>query len=252
MEDPIEEGLKLLEEKKPEEVLRLLDGIDLPEAYALRARAYLLSREEEKAVKELDRGTERFPYSHMLYFEKALLFLAMDKSEEALEQVKRALEIMPYSYDYKKLEAEILFRQGKYEDAFNVLGDVIRLKPDDVEARLMRAECFYALGKYLDALYEINRALEYDNKNPYLHFLKGRVYLETKYYKLAESEFRIALSLKADPEFAVSLAVAEFLGGEREKALQEIEKAMKLFPDYKRAREVYETMLNQTGNISHK
>ncbi|MEW9492145.1 MAG: tetratricopeptide repeat protein [Candidatus Aramenus sulfurataquae] len=252
MEDPIEEGLKLLEEKKPEEVLRLLDGIDLPEAYALRARAYLLSREEEKAVKELERGTERFPYSHMLYFEKALLFLAMDKLEEALEQVKRALEIMPYSYDYKKLEAEILFRQGKYEDAFNVLGDVIRLKPDDVEARLMRAECFYALGKYLDALYEINRALEYDNKNPYLHFLKGRVYLETRYYKLAESEFRIALSLKADPEFAVGLAVAEFLGGEREKALQEIEKAMKLFPDYKRAREVYETMLNQTGNISSK
>ncbi|TRM75880.1 hypothetical protein DJ528_08960, partial [Sulfolobus sp. B5] len=127
---------------------------------------------------------------------------------------------------------------------YEVLVFVNKLKPDDVESRMMRAECFYRTGKYLDALYEINRALEYNNRDHLLHYLKGKIYLETGYFRLAVSEFKIAISISPSAEYYYYLALAEYMNKEYDKAMNDISKAISIDPNNHKIKEFYESLKN--------
>ncbi|AHC52126.1 hypothetical protein SUSAZ_09585 [Sulfolobus acidocaldarius SUSAZ] len=246
-EDPIYEAERLIEKGNYPEALNILGNLSLPEAYILRSKAYLEMGKSEEAIRELKEGINRFPYAHYMYYELALLYFTYNDLVNALDEVNNALSILPYSYDYNKLKARILFEMQEYEEAFEVLTYVIKMKPDDVESRLLRAQCFYLTGKFLDALKEINRALEYNNKDETLHTLKGKIYLETHFYKLALSEFKISVSIRPTAENYYLLAFSEYMTGECEKAVSDSEKALSLDPNNDVIREFYESLRNMCG-----
>ncbi|MEM4884442.1 MAG: tetratricopeptide repeat protein [Saccharolobus sp.] len=243
-EDLLEEAERYISEKNYEKAIRVLEGIELPEAYALRANCYYSINQKDKAIEELKTGLKKFPFNHYFYYLLSLIYFNDKNYEEALKEIENALAIIPYSFEYNKLKGKILFEIGDYENAYNVFAYVNKLKPDDIETRLFKAECFYRIGRYLDALAEINRGLSYDNKNPLLHFLKGKVYLETGYYRLAISEFKIVLSLKASAEAYYYLAVAEYLNKEYKNALDHINEALKERPNDERFKELYSLLKN--------
>lgn len=85
-----------------------------------------------------------------------------------------------------------MFKLERYEEANIELTEVLRLNPNNVDARVMKAFCYYNIGLKLDALSEINRALNVKKEDSSLHELKGKIYFETGFYKLALSEFKIA------------------------------------------------------------
>lgn len=243
-EDLIEEAERLIREKEYEKAIKLLENIELPEAYVLKSDCYYALKQKEKAIAELKKGIEKFPYSHYLYYKLSLIFFNFREFSDALKEIDNALTIMPYSLEYNKLKGMILFEMQNYEEAYNVFAYVTKLKPDDIEARLYKAECYYRIGRYLDALAEINRALEYDNKNHLLHFLKGKIYLETRYYRLAINEFKIALSLSPSAEIYYYLAIAEYLNKDFKNAITHINEAIKEKPNDPRFKEILEILNN--------
>ncbi|TRM89069.1 hypothetical protein DJ526_08475, partial [Sulfolobus sp. A20-N-G8] len=109
-EDIIEEAEKLLEKRENLEVIKTLKEIQVPDAYVLRSKAYYNLGDKENAIKELEEGIKKFPYSHYLYYELALIFFMENELNRALDEIEKALSIIPYSYDYNKLKAKILFK----------------------------------------------------------------------------------------------------------------------------------------------
>ncbi|BDC17275.1 tetratricopeptide repeat protein [Acidianus sp. HS-5] len=227
MEDPITKAQELINNGNGEEAIKLLEGIESPEAYYLRylAKKSLKTKNPEK---ELIEGIERFPYNHYLHYELAKYLDELGDLKAALTEINKSLELLPISVDYKELKARILYEQGNFEEALILINDVLSLSPTDYDARLIKILSYYNQGLRMDALAEVNRALNYFNKDSFLHFLKGKIYLESNFYKLALSEFKIAITLDKRPEYIYYASLASFLANEYKEALSYIDEGIKL------------------------
>jgi tetratricopeptide (TPR) repeat protein len=227
MEDPITRAQELLEKGNAEEAIKLLEGINSPEAYYIR---YLAKRvlKIKNAEDELIEGIRKFPYNHYLHYELAKCYEEQGKLNNALVEIDKSLELLPISTDYKELKAKILYELENFENALILVNDILRLKPADYEARLIKIMCYYNQGLRMDSLAEINRALNYFSKDPFLHYLKGKIYLESNFYKLALSEFKIALSFEKKPEYFYYASLASFLINQYNEALFYVNEGIKL------------------------
>ncbi|BFH72261.1 tetratricopeptide repeat protein [Sulfurisphaera javensis] len=219
-------GYLLYKLNKCDEAIKEIQNVDKLESYYIRFECYNLLGKEDEAVKSLEEGITKFPYSHILYFMLAKHYFDKNQLNKALESIDKALDILPISYDYKFLKAKILFQMGNYDDAITYLNDVISLNPKNLEARVMKAMCYYNVGLKMDALSEINKALDIDKNNANLHFLKGKIYFETGFYKLALAEFKIALRLNPSPDMYYHVALSYYMLGLHRDADMFIDKAI--------------------------
>ncbi|QKR00588.1 tetratricopeptide repeat protein [Metallosphaera tengchongensis] len=211
------------------EVLDLLDGVELVEAFMMRAESMVMLGRYEDALTELERGLSIFPYSYVMLTRQAEILESMGKYEDALEKVNRALELIPFSSEHHFLRARVLFKLQRYEDANLELAEVLRTNPKNVEARIMKASSYYNMGLKLDALSEVNRALAFRKEDPKLHELKGKIYFELGYHKLALSEFKIASHY--DPnnsDYYYEIASCHYYLGMYDDALIYLNEALKI------------------------
>ncbi|BCS92981.1 tetratricopeptide repeat protein [Metallosphaera javensis (ex Sakai et al. 2022)] len=192
MDDILNRAEELIGEDRLEEAISLLRNVDLVEAYILRSEALRRLGKVEEALRELDAGLEKFPFSYVILATKAEVLESMGRLDEALDTIDQVLAILPYSSEHRFVKARLLFKLGRYEDANLELAEVLRVNPRNVDARIMKAFSYYNIGLKLDALSEVNRALAFKKDDPKLHALKGRIYFETGYQKLALSEYKIA------------------------------------------------------------
>ncbi len=192
---------------RKQEALEELKGVDMMEAFLLRYEVLEELGRREEAEDEIRRGVEEFPYNYYLRFLLAKVKEEKGDMEGALEEVDKGLEIMPFNLDFLTLKARVLFSMERYEDALMVTSDIVRKKPDDVEVRKMRVMSYYLMGSLYDALMEVNMALDY-SKDPYLHFLKGRIYHDMRHYKLALDEFKIAIHMDRRGEYLYAASLS--------------------------------------------
>ncbi len=221
-------GFLLYKLGKYNEAIKEISTVDRLESYYIKFEIYKGLGRKEEAIKSLEEGINKYPFSHVLYYILAQYYFEEGDLDKALDYVDKALSILPISYDYKFLKAKILFSKEDYENALVYLNDVISMNPKNIEARVMKAMCYYNVGLKMDALSEINKALDVDKNNINLHFLKGKIYFETGFYKLALAEFKIALRLSPTADMYYHVALSYYMLGLHRDADIFIDKAISL------------------------
>lgn len=221
-------GYLLYKLGKCNEAIYEINNIDKIESYYIKFECYKSIGKESEAIKSLEEGITKYPYSHILYYNIAQYYFEKGDLEKALYHIDKALDILPISYDYKFLKAKILFNMGNYDDSIVYLTDVISMNPKNIEARVMKAMCYYNVGLKMDSLSEINKALDVDKNNVELHFLKGKIYFETGFYKLALAEFKMVLRLNPTADAYYHVALSYYMLGLYRDADMFIDKAISL------------------------
>ncbi|ABP94988.1 MULTISPECIES: tetratricopeptide repeat protein [Metallosphaera] len=211
MEDILDRAEELIEENRLDEALSILRDVELVEAFVLRADILRRLGKVDEALRILDKGMEKFPFSYVILSSKAEILESLGKLDEALNTIDEVLSIIPYSSEHRFVKARLLFKLGRYEEANLELAEVLRVNPRNVDARIMKAFSYYNMGLKLDALSEVNRALAFKKDDPKLHALKGKIYFETGYHKLALSEYKIASHYEPDnPDHYYDIALCYY------------------------------------------
>ncbi len=226
LESKLMRGRILYKLGRLEEAYDALNGVEVFDAFFLRFRILVKLNKLKDAEAELRRAVEIYPYNHYLHYLLARLERKLGELNLALEEINRALEIMPISTTYLLLKTKILFDMELYEDVLQTSAEVIRNRPDDLRVRVMRVLSYYYLGSRYNALVEVNRALNY-SKHHYLHFLKGKIYLEMGHHSLALDEFKIAAHAKEKPEYLYYASLALYLIKRYSESLNFIDRALK-------------------------
>ncbi|MEW6101449.1 MAG: hypothetical protein AB1481_04060 [Candidatus Omnitrophota bacterium] len=184
--------------------------------------------------------------------ENANSYLRTRKDEAALAIYEEILIFDPENVDALWAKSEILRRRCHYEESAGILHNILSREPDHLPSLITLAYIKYHFGKLDESLKIINRVLgscplsNYDTALCYL--MKGII--SNKRYKKAnflsklksgmqiKSYFLTANKLAPDlPEVHLSLGTyylvaPHFLGGNLDSAIEELELAVAIAPDF--------------------
>ncbi|XWX03756.1 tetratricopeptide repeat protein [Aggregatilineales bacterium SYSU G02658] len=210
--------------------LALLDGFQTRDGsfrmrvtWGTRAAQLLLSNTSavaEDVLEETLTLTPDMPVSFVSDYVRGNVFYVLADDENARRFLELAYLSLPRG---KELESEalqlfvtygiILNRFREYRQTLEVIDFAIQLDPSFAYSYFVQARALRFTGRLNQALESINRALELRD-NVLYHNEKGRIYIVSEEYALAEAAYNRALEI--DPNNAVALSglgdVAYFSG----------------------------------------
>lgn len=201
------------------------------EARVLMVMIYLSRGEKKKARAEIKKLQEQFPNDAALYFVKGTMSRLDGDYEVAMKAWDRLVRLDPAARvvaSYNR--ARIMMYQGKYDEAVKELDAGARMEPDHPLIKFFRSRVFYYQGKLDEALALIREILEHNPKmngiRPVLAvYLAKKGDIEEAKAQLTEDAEKAA---DADHDSALWMAAAHALLGDKEKALDWLEHAVKL------------------------
>lgn len=180
----------------------------------------------EKLMREL---YKKYPDYHTVLYGMGVCHALQDKFEEAIEFFKRAVDIFPYFSEAHFNMAMASTKMGDIAGMVKGLREVIRIGGDE--------ELVSEAKRRLDDLDKKVREINGFNLDTYLKnsqaFEEAFSALQNRQFKLAIDLFRRVLSV--DPKHVQSwgnMGLAYAGIGEREKALECLDMALKLDPEY--------------------
>lgn len=152
-----------------------------PLFFALLSSLYQEKGQLEDAMKILTQGTQSFPESEQLHFERALLLERSGRQQEALETMQKVLEISPNNpealnyigYTWANLNIHLT-------EAKSYILRAVELKPDNGFIRDSLGWVEFRLGNYDTARAELLQALDLEPNDPNIHEHLGDVYRALK------------------------------------------------------------------------
>lgn len=202
-----------------------------PAAYNLGVLADRQGKESE-ALKQYRRALRIQPD-----YEKAVrgiitIEVRRDKVSSAIQTVEPIAREHPTNLDLQAAYAEVLVRARRYDEAWQAARQALRCDERFVPALIALVKVSLAQGREELADSILDQALEIDQKNAELHFLKGER-LKEEPGRLRESmgEYRKAVELRPDyAEARIALGVQMLNGGNYREALSHFEVAKNLVP----------------------
>jgi len=201
------------------------------EARVLMVMIYLSRGEKKKARAEIKILQEQFPNDAALYFVKGTMSRLDGDYEVALKAWERLVRLDPAARvvaSYNR--ARIYMYQDRYDEAIAELDAGAKMEPDHPLIKFFRSRVFYYQDKLDEAIALIRDVLEH---NPKMNGIRPvlAVYL-AKQGKNEEARAQLTADAEkaadADHDSALWTASAYTLLGEKEKALDWLEHAVKL------------------------
>ena len=94
-----------------------------------------------------------------------------------------------------------LYNRGKiynnlkrFHDALADFSLALQFEPDNLEILHQRIESYMALNQLDLAFNDLNKVIEHDKKDDYLHYLRGKIYFQRKHYENALNDFSEAIA----------------------------------------------------------
>jgi tetratricopeptide (TPR) repeat protein len=157
---------------------------------------------------------------------------------QAIDVCKQDLAENSKNMDAYTIYGWSLVRLGKYQDTVTVCQDALKITPDPRITETL-GEAFFYIGNYKDALKNMEKYIDAAPKGERIstaYFFSGEIYRLTKELNRAEMAYTAAVYL----EPGISLwwyrlgSLRESLG-DKTKAAEAYQRALKLRPDYKEA-----------------
>ncbi|MFV0437664.1 MAG: tetratricopeptide repeat protein [Desulfopila sp.] len=157
-----------------------------PLFFALLASLYQEKDRLDEAMTVLTKGTDIFPQSEQLHFERALLLERTGQRQQALATMQKVLAINPENPEALNYIGYTWADLGlNLDQAKQYILQAVDLKPDNGFIRDSLGWVEYRLGNYETARAELLQALDLEPDDPSIHEHLGDVYLALK--KLAEA-----------------------------------------------------------------
>jgi len=198
--------------------------------FYLKGKILLLNKDTLGALKNFSEAynLKKNEKKYICSYSEALLL--KKKPKKALSVLKLKLKKFANDPFYMRLYAKALYYSGKYSQASVVLEDsVLKYLYKDTMSYFFLAKSYYKMGKYFPAMRNINKAIKLYPENDEFIFLRGKIYFETRAYRLALKEFRYIVDLKPFVgEYYYFLALTQLNFGDKFNACKNFKKAFSL------------------------
>jgi protein O-GlcNAc transferase len=192
-----------------------------PEAIALNstlaeAQTAMDGKDFATAVKDYQAYLDKKPDDAAVHFQLGYALTAMQKLDEAKVQYEKAIELDPkMSEAYLNLGLTLL--DSAPNAAIGPLEKATTLLPNQVHAKFALASAYERTGNSKLAIEQYQAAEKIDDKDFEIHLALGRTLLNANRPAEAETEFRMALSLKHDSTTS-QLGLAKSLVSQKKSA----------------------------------
>ena len=203
-------------------------------------------------------------------FKEASELLRTRKDKEAMALFEQILAVEPDNIDALCGKAEILRRSRSYKDSQELLNKILSRNPDYIPASLSLAYTIFQENKLDEALKIVNQILKkgcVDKDDEGLAYMllgainsqraqKGWFFTKLKYGTKIQCYFLKAKELAPEqPEVRAGLGsfyllAPPIVGGDINKAIPELEYAVKIAPDFATANARLAQAYKKKGNIS--
>ena len=164
------------------------------------------------------------------YFKIAKLLNELDKKNEAIQMLENLLKSKPDYYEASILLGDILCSEERFKEAISVYSEALRYTPNDFDL-------YYNLGIVYTRLSDFQMAKEMYERAATLNHLMyatnynlGLIILIQKDYDLAERYFLKSLDGEYEADAYYGLAKIYVYKGEKDKAINFLNKAIELKP----------------------
>ncbi|REJ59733.1 MAG: tetratricopeptide repeat protein [Microcystis aeruginosa DA14] len=229
--------------QQQQEIIQAIAGIIVPNTTAKAdiwiergGQLWRLGRYEE-AIKAFDEAIKQNDPKnvYLAWYGKGLALGALDKYQPAIEALQQAINTLPKGEDLKNFHSSILQQQSvvyrsleNYEQALTVINQAISLFPNNPKSYIIKWVVLYELKRYDEGLDTITQAI---NRAPraFWYVIRGGSYSLQKKYELALADLNKAMKL--NPNYALAYSVRGELYYYQKKydlALADFNKAIEL------------------------
>ncbi len=179
----------------------------VPSYFHMRANSYLGLGKDDLAIADFTAGIKLDPKNAGLFSGRGQVYKMVRKPELAVADLSRAIELEGPDDLFAGLDimmrAHLYEELGKLDLAVRDWDTLVKKKPDDAHYYRQRGNLYGKLGKYDEAIKDFNKALTHEPKG----------------YGAAASYYRRALAYAQK--------------GDSKKAIQDLTKAVQLYPSFK-------------------
>ncbi len=246
--------------RRPQALLwTLLIAGCLAVAVALGVRTFGESSARQRAAqKALDQGrqlAEEHHYAEAVYtFDRGLeraggTSVDADDLDETAAYFDRATEQRPQDFWAWHGKGVCAYRRNRPDEAVTAFSVCVALSPDSAACYHNRGLALAAHGDNAAALRDYDRALTLDPHLAGAALNRGVLQFQQRHYTEAESDFRLALELGAQPAAVhYNWALLHQARQEPAAALASVERALQADPDHRPSRELRDRLAKQLSS----
>ncbi|CAN5264592.1 hypothetical protein BH10ACI1_BH10ACI1_14440 [soil metagenome] len=213
---------KEIEEKMYQAIARAQElDAGLPEVFTTLGGIKMNELDLPASEQAYRRALELSPNSAVAHSGYANYLTNTGRFDEALTQIRIAEQLDPLSVNLKVTEGRILFIARRYDEAIRYLQNLAKAAPDNSRINFILAESYTFKGMYAEALAEFEKNKETGGKYNNEFYL----FALAKSGKIAEARQELEKLKKRESYSPAEFAVAYVALGEKEQALDLLEKA---------------------------
>lgn len=157
-------------------------------------------------------------------------FMDNEHYEEAIKWYKKSIKYDGKdAYTYSQLASSYDY-SGDYKQAVPFFLKALEIE-ENIDDRLDLANCYVELGMLENAMEEVDKAIKLDPNDPYVHTVKGYIYMDNDKYKSAINCFEEAAKIDPDdPHNYMQIAYCYYHTQDYEAAIEYNTIAIELDP----------------------
>lgn len=159
---------------------------------------------------------------------------------DAIEICKDEIKINPKNMDSYAVFTWCLFRLGRYKDTELICNEALKISRDARIIETLGEAAFY-LGNYKESLRNMETYIDMAPNGERIsvaHFFVGEIYRLNGKFNKADIAYSIAVHLEPNNGlWWYRLGLAREAAGEKQPALEALNTALRIWPDYKEAQE---------------
>lgn len=164
------------------------------------------------------------------YYKIANLLNELGKKDEAIEMLQNLVKNKPDYYEGSCLLGELLCDQERFKEAANVYEAALKFRPEDFELYYNLGIVYTRLNDFAIAKQMYERAAEINHRLYGAHYSLGQIALIQQDLETAQECFEKSLYDELEAMSYYQLAKVCALKGEKDKAINFINKAIELEP----------------------
>jgi len=188
-------------------------------------------------------------------YEKGLAASAAGDNKKAIDELKQSVALYPaFVLALNELSA-LYVNENDLVSAAQALIAALRYEPNNATLRLNYGYILLLRDQFVDAERQLHQAVQLNDKSLLAHLYRGRVLIRLARLPDAELELKRALSLGGDNSALAYRYLGELYSEQREntKAIEALEKYIKLRPDVKDREQIQDKIkqLREQGNAKN-
>ncbi len=207
-----------------------------PESYLghkLLAECYEIEGGMRRAIEEYVTAVDINKKDYKSYFKIADLLRDLGKKDEAIEMLDTLVKTKPDCYEASCLLGELLCEQERFKEAANVYHEALKYRPADFDLYYNLGIVYTRLSDFQMAKEMYERAAEINHRMYGANYNLGLIAFIQRDYDAAEKYFENSLYDELEPMAYYQLAKIYIYKGEKDKAINFLNKAIELEPKIK-------------------